>query len=38
MMDVAVRICLELDCQLSDIAEIIPDESSAIKTDQKISN
>jgi DNA-binding Xre family transcriptional regulator len=27
MMDVAERICLKLNCQLSDIAEIIPDSS-----------
>jgi DNA-binding Xre family transcriptional regulator len=33
MMDVAERICLKLNCQLSDIAEIIPDSSSENETE-----
>jgi DNA-binding Xre family transcriptional regulator len=36
MMDVAERICLKLNCQLSDIAEIIPDTSPENRTENDV--
>jgi DNA-binding Xre family transcriptional regulator len=36
MMDVAERICLKLNCQLSDIAEIIPEESPDYGTANRV--